>query len=179
MSQKSTERNAGFEWYQRGAKVATAPKKFRKGACQNCGAMTHKKRDCMERPRKVGAWKTGANLAHDEVLPSAPLELNFDGKHDRWNGYDASEFKRVVERYEALEELRKEAAATAEQKKLADEGDAEGADSAANADVDDGFKAESTIDPRAKVTVRNLRNREDTAKYLRNLDVNSAYYDPK
>eukprot|EP00539_Tryblionella_compressa_P001031 CAMPEP_0178742114 /NCGR_PEP_ID=MMETSP0744-20121128/5505_1 /TAXON_ID=913974 /ORGANISM="Nitzschia punctata, Strain CCMP561" /LENGTH=648 /DNA_ID=CAMNT_0020395041 /DNA_START=309 /DNA_END=2256 /DNA_ORIENTATION=- len=30
-----------------------------------------------------------------------------------------------------------------------------------------------------KVTARNLRIREDTAKYLRNLDPNSAYYDPK
>merc|ERR1712087_816708 len=29
-----------------------------------------------------------------------------------------------------------------------------------------------------KVTARNLRIREDTAKYLRNLDLNSAYYDP-
>jgi len=30
-----------------------------------------------------------------------------------------------------------------------------------------------------KVTARNLRIREDTAKYLHNLDTNSAYYDPK
>jgi pre-mRNA-processing factor SLU7 len=30
-----------------------------------------------------------------------------------------------------------------------------------------------------KTTTRNLRIREDTAKYLRNLDPNSAYYDPK
>jgi hypothetical protein len=30
-----------------------------------------------------------------------------------------------------------------------------------------------------KTTVRNLRIREDTPKYLRNLDLNSAYYDPK
>ena len=30
-----------------------------------------------------------------------------------------------------------------------------------------------------KVTTRNLRIREDTAKYLRNLDPDSAYYDPK
>ncbi len=28
-------------------------------------------------------------------------------------------------------------------------------------------------------SVRNLRIREDTAKYLLNLDPNSAYYDPK
>jgi len=36
-----------------------------------------------------------------------------------------------------------------------------------------------TTDNRTRTTVRNLRIREDTAKYLRNLDVNSAYYDPK
>ena len=30
-----------------------------------------------------------------------------------------------------------------------------------------------------KVTARNLRIREDTAKYLRNLELQSAYYDPK
>ena len=30
-----------------------------------------------------------------------------------------------------------------------------------------------------KMTARNLRIREDTAKYLRNLDLNSSYYDPK
>ena len=31
----------------------------------------------------------------------------------------------------------------------------------------------------ASMTVRNLRIREDTAKYLRNLDLSSAYFDPK
>ena len=30
-----------------------------------------------------------------------------------------------------------------------------------------------------KVTARNLRIREDTPKYLRNLDLSSAFYDPK
>lgn len=34
-------------------------------------------------------------------------------------------------------------------------------------------------DPKAKDQIRNLRIREDTAKYLLNLDVKSAYYDPK
>ena len=35
------------------------------------------------------------------------------------------------------------------------------------------------VDSKQRITVRNLRIREDTAKYLRNLDPNSAYYDPK
>lgn len=35
------------------------------------------------------------------------------------------------------------------------------------------------MDPKTRTTIRNLRIREDTAKYLRNLDPESAYYDPK
>ena len=35
------------------------------------------------------------------------------------------------------------------------------------------------VDASERYTVRNLRIREDTAKYLRNLDPNSAHYDPK
>ena len=34
-------------------------------------------------------------------------------------------------------------------------------------------------DPRTKTMTRNLRIREDQANYLLNLDVNSAYFDPK
>ena len=37
----------------------------------------------------------------------------------------------------------------------------------------------SKVDSKQRISVRNLRIREDTAKYLRNLDPNSAYYDPK
>ena len=44
--------------------------------------MTHKKRDCLERPRKIGAKYTNANFAPDEfVQPN--LSLTFDGKRDR------------------------------------------------------------------------------------------------
>jgi hypothetical protein len=35
------------------------------------------------------------------------------------------------------------------------------------------------LDTKTRITVRNLRIREDTAKYLMNLDPESAYYDPK
>ena len=39
--------------------------------------------------------------------------------------------------------------------------------------------AGTKFDPKTRTTVRNLRIREDTAKYLYNLDQNSAFYDPK
>ena len=86
------------EWYPKGestqsVKVAT---KYRKGACENCGAVTHKKRDCLERPRKVGAKYSGTNFAPDErMLPK--LALGFDGKRDRWNGYDPRAHTEVLE----------------------------------------------------------------------------------
>ncbi len=65
------------------------------GACENCGAVTHKKRDCLERPRKIGAKFSQTNFAPDEfVQPN--LSLSFDGKRDRWNGYDNFAHQEVV-----------------------------------------------------------------------------------
>ncbi|RLN48118.1 hypothetical protein BBJ29_004175 [Phytophthora kernoviae] len=118
-------------------------RKWRKGACKNCGAMSHKTNECVERPRKVGAWKTNKDLKKDEVVVDVRSErfgkLAFDAKRDQWLGYDPKEHAKTIERYE--------------------KGGVGGA--------------------QMKTTVRNLRIREDTAKYLRNLNPNSAYYDPK
>ncbi len=51
--------------------------------------MTHKTKDCVERPRKKGAKHTGKDIAPDELVQS--VELGFEGKRDRWNGFDPSE----------------------------------------------------------------------------------------
>ncbi|KAM0748511.1 hypothetical protein T439DRAFT_327772 [Meredithblackwellia eburnea MCA 4105] len=205
------------ERFDRGAVAGPAATKFRKGACANCGAMTHKQKDCLERPRKKGAKYTGKNIAADEVIHDDRAGLNgleghgdYDAKRDRWDGYDPSQHKQVVAEYEALEEarrkLREEAidkgSVNADEKAVkkaakagklskkrrkededdefgsSDESDvAEGEDEdkyAEGADV-----AGQRMDTKTRVTVRNLRIREDTAKYLRNLDIDSAYYDPK
>ena len=45
--------------------------------------------------------------------------------------------------------------------------------------ADQADMAGQKFDPKTRTTVRNLRIREDTAKYLYNLDPNSAFYDPK
>ncbi|XP_065069014.1 pre-mRNA-splicing factor SLU7-like, partial [Rhopilema esculentum] len=54
--------------YIRGKTAGKAATKFRKGACENCGAMTHKKKDCLERPRRIGAKFTGEDIKPDEIL---------------------------------------------------------------------------------------------------------------
>ena len=79
--------------YVKGVKKKAALK-FRKGACENCGAMTHKKKDCLERPRRVGAKFTGEDIKADELLPGE-LNFDFDGKRDRWSGYDVNVHKKV------------------------------------------------------------------------------------
>ena len=49
--------------------------------------MTHTLKFCCERPRKVGAKWTGSNIQADEVVVGE-LELDFEAKRDRWNGYE-------------------------------------------------------------------------------------------
>ncbi|WVQ73201.1 pre-mRNA-splicing factor SLU7 [Cryptococcus sp. DSM 104548] len=187
------------EWYDRGAKAGPAAKKYRKGACENCGAMTHKKKDCVERPRKRGAKFTNKDIAADEVVQS--FSADYDSKRDRWNGYDPATYKHVVDEYEATEEMRKKyreeeidkqtSTDMAAVKKLAKKekeekaGDDDDFGSSDDDDEDDDKYADAAdqvgqkLDTKTRITVRNLRIREDTAKYLINLDENSAYYDPK
>eukprot|EP00887_Chlorella_sp_A99_P007525 scaffold2.g7525.t1 len=176
-------------WYDRGVKVFQATK-FRKGACENCGSMAHKTKDCMERPRSKGARWTGKGIAADEKVEDIHL-ATFDAKRDRWNGYNPDEWVKYAERFERVQQMRQEVRkAELAEKAAAGEVDEEAAADELEADElkvaeteEAGFgkveKRVRTVGGGSSGTVRNLRIREDTAKYLLNLDVNSAYYDPK
>jgi pre-mRNA-processing factor SLU7 len=132
------------------------------------------------------------------IVLQTSLNLGFEAKRDRWNGYDANDHRKVMEEWELIEAERKRIREQKTQEKLtrmAAGGDGEGlqegddggvgAESGSDDDEDEdkyADKAEAVgqkLDTKSRTTVRNLRIREDTAKYLLNLDVNSAYYDPK
>lgn len=211
--------------------TATAAAKWRKGACKNCGAQSHQTLECVERPRKVGAWKTNRDIKSDEVLVDVRSQqfgrLAFDAKRDQWLGYDPKEHAKTIARYDKIDEARKKLRMQEVDKKLqeaapaagadsnrkrtkkrqqsgadgADSGAAGGSESDSDSDSDSDDESEEDEEFRdhdegpmftdrvarqggvggaqMKTTVRNLRIREDTAKYLRNLNPNSAYYDPK
>ncbi|XP_074038976.1 pre-mRNA-splicing factor Slu7 [Leptinotarsa decemlineata] len=171
--EKQKEYSGIDEWYARGVDRSKVVIKYRKGACENCGALTHKKKECMERPRKVGAKFSGANIAPDEYIQKN-LSLSFDGKRDRWSGYDPSEHKTVIEEFQKVEEAKRHLKA---EKLNAEESEDEEKDE--DKYVDEVDMPGTKVDSKQRITVRNLRIREDTAKYLRNLDLGSAYYDPK
>ncbi|CAH0720217.1 unnamed protein product, partial [Brenthis ino] len=165
-------------YYNKGV-TASVSTKYRKGACENCGAMTHKKKDCLDRPRKIGAKFTNAGIAPDE-FNQPNLNLSYDGKRDRWNGYDPEQHKAIIEEYQKVEEAKRELRA----KKLEQDPTATEEDEDLEGEDEDKYVDEvdmpgTKVDSKQRITVRNLRIREDTAKYLRNLDINSAYYDPK
>ncbi|KAI5860742.1 Pre-mRNA splicing Prp18-interacting factor-domain-containing protein [Durotheca rogersii] len=159
------------KWYDRGKKLGPAATKYRKGACENCGAMTHKAKDCLSRPRAKGARWTGRDIQADEVIQD--VELGWDAKRDRWNGYDPKEYRHVVERYNQLDELRNQLSSAGQ--------DQEGEDGEGEEGKDAGEKyaEESDMGRHQSTATRQLRIREDTAKYLLNLDLESAKYDPK
>ncbi|KAJ3371064.1 mRNA splicing protein [Kappamyces sp. JEL0680] len=162
------------KWYDRGATGQKATK-YRKGACENCGAMTHKAKDCMERPRKKGAKFTGRSIAADEVIQN--VNLGFEAKRDRWNGYQAEEQLEKIKEWELVEERKKQIREEKVKQGLLLEDEFGGMPGQEETEATDGV--EQKVDAKNRMTVRNLRIREDTAKYLRNLDLDSAYYDPK
>ncbi|KAK9448592.1 Pre-mRNA splicing Prp18-interacting factor-domain-containing protein [Limtongia smithiae] len=160
------ERELKDVWYQRGLRAGPAATKYRKGACENCGAMSHKTKDCMERPRKLGAKWTGKDIQADELVQDVPM--TWDSKRDRWNGYDVSEHVKVIEEYQKLEDLRQQALDARQE---------EGGDVISNDHYDtEGAKMPGQgYDSNARMSTRTLRIREDTAKYLKNLDSNGEY----
>lgn len=131
----------------------------------------------------------------------------YDSKRDEYHGYNAdSHTKKVEQIFKEREEIRQKLREESKQKQKQEHSDDDNektkatmSDSDLDSDVegsdddsDDEFvqKEEKVFTSRLarqggvggaqmKVTARNLRIREDTAKYLRNLDPNSAYYDPK
>lgn len=211
---------------------------YRKGACKNCGAMTHNEKDCMERPRstKRSAWKSGVDIAADDVVLNLEThgKVSYAAKRDQWKGYDPTEYKEIMDRHERLQQEREAAkqkekedallhkqqqsAAKKVAKKAvkAPKGDTgEGSDLSGGSDTDSDYGSDEDTDedgngragndeqdflekdaaavdfqknftPQGgvggngmRITARNLRIREDTPKYLRNLSLDSAFYDPK
>jgi len=191
--------------------MVAAKTKYRKGSCENCGAMTHSLKFCCDRPRQKGARFTGKDIRPDENVQE--LVLDYDGKRDRWNGYDVDEHDEVVMKFQMTEEERKKKKKKEEEElnsfmtepdpthsryphdapkekpiklnNLGIDSDEDSDEDEKDKDKEDFLdKADTAVggvkkDPKTRTTIRNLRIREDTAKYLRNLDINSAYYDPK
>eukprot|EP00519_Triparma_laevis_P007417 CAMPEP_0182508682 /NCGR_PEP_ID=MMETSP1321-20130603/25476_1 /TAXON_ID=91990 /ORGANISM="Bolidomonas sp., Strain RCC1657" /LENGTH=482 /DNA_ID=CAMNT_0024714795 /DNA_START=74 /DNA_END=1519 /DNA_ORIENTATION=- len=146
---------------------------------------------------RVKATKVNATLS---TATGEHGKLDYASKRDKYYGYDNEDYKGTVRRYEEREELRRKIREEEKQKqkllKTSTEGEAttkkdtEFSDSDDSEDDEEIDKEGQTFTTRLgrqggvggaqmKVTARNLRIREDTAKYLRNLDPNSAYYDPK
>eukprot|EP00746_Dinoflagellata_sp_MGD_P151765 gnl/MRDRNA2_/MRDRNA2_83229_c0_seq1.p1 gnl/MRDRNA2_/MRDRNA2_83229_c0~~gnl/MRDRNA2_/MRDRNA2_83229_c0_seq1.p1 ORF type:complete len:416 (+),score=24.00 gnl/MRDRNA2_/MRDRNA2_83229_c0_seq1:2-1249(+) len=161
----------------RGKKVFQSTK-YRKDACENCGSITHTYKACFERPRKMGAKFRQEMISADEKIQCVNV-MSYDSKRDRWNGYESENYANIANKYCRIEEEKKiynsmNLATFAHTTHLADK--------ICETEQSNFGKLErrvNTTSGGATGTVRNLRIREDTAKYLFDLDLDSAYYDPK
>ncbi|KAF2090201.1 hypothetical protein K490DRAFT_54599 [Saccharata proteae CBS 121410] len=169
--QRLQKAEADSKWYERGKKLGPAATKYRKGACENCGSMSHKTKECLSRPRAKGARWTGKNIQADEAIQD--VQLGWDAKRDRWNGFSAEEFNKVVDQYQEREKVKQSEKAEEGSGRLLENGDEDGMDEDAK------YEEETDMGRKQPTSTRNLRIREDTAKYLLNLDLDSAKYDPK
>lgn len=149
---------------------------YRSGACQNCGSMDHKTKDCCERPRRRGAHLTGEEIAADRRIdPLSNMKLSYDVKRDPWNGYTSRIYReQVVNRHEKLESERKKLHDQQIREKLLKTDDLDDLKQKDGDETIFGTGADQT----SRTNSKDLRIREDIPKYLRNLDSN-AHYDAK
>lgn len=146
-------------WYRRGERLGPAATKYRKGACENCGASTHPTKDCLERPRKIGAKWSGQDIQADEVVQS--IQTTWDSKRDRANGYDFDNHAAILKAsFDRVEALR-----------------AERGQHDSNVDNDEA-NPQSVADQTKSTSNSHMRIREDTANYLAK-DRENDSYDPK
>lgn len=153
------------DWYTRGTPQQEVYK-YRRGACPNCGAITHQQKDCLERPRKVGAKFSGKDFQGDEDIKQ--LDFSYEAKKDRWNGYNPESYQEVIEEYNLLNQK-------IEERHLM-----------TGTDANEEFKEkmvnrqylDTQYDPKTKSSL-SIRQKNDMAKYLVNLDEDAPAYDPK
>ncbi|CAK7240303.1 MAG: mRNA splicing protein [Sporothrix thermara] len=162
------------KWYQRGKKLGPAATKYRKGACENCGSMSHSKRDCFNRPRARLAKYSGEDIQPDELVED--VHLSWDAKRDRWLGFDPRDYAGMMAQRERMNEARR---VLIEKAKGRGDGDGDGAKKTALGEDGTRYTEDTELGVSRKNGAADLRMREDTARYLINLDVDSAKYDPK
>ena len=154
---------------------------FRDGACSNCGALTHQRKDCTERIRKVGAKFDPTNISADIVVEESQ-DLDWDAKHDDWAGCDTEEHHRMLlERHRALEDARNLLATAAPSSSSSSSSSTATITSSSTSTPDHSTTpSDAPVEaPSKPVPLGTLRDRNVLPKYLRNLDPNSAHFDPK
>jgi pre-mRNA-processing factor SLU7 len=140
-------------------------RRVKKAKCTNCGAMDHTKKDCIEKPQRKRVNIFGG----DNVGKGKRNEnLDYDGKRDRWYGYDTNEYDDYVKKWE--EKQRDEVVGdrdfdTDEEIELRELGLWE-----------DGLKRDLFQSGSGEKIVR---LREDKAVYLKDLENETITYDPK
>ncbi|WBY54532.1 pre-mRNA-splicing factor SLU7 [Plasmodium yoelii yoelii] len=143
------------------------------------------------------------NKENDEDYLCVTQDLGYDGNRDRWVGYDPNNFDHIYREYEKIVDEQKKRKAEKLKKKYEKQsikkkkeeneenedeeegGDAEDSELSSDSEKDNDLNdnkqnnKKNNKNEKNKTIARNLRIREDTAKYLYNLNLNSAFYDPK
>ena len=139
---------------------ASDPVKFRPGACANCGSTLHKRRDCVERPRKVGARHSSKSLKGNEQIDKRRIRKrkndkskSYDAKRDNWAGYDAEHYNEKIIEHELEEDIKRQLGL--------EKGDDEFKDVA-----DDNAHYLTKDDDTKEKNYHSLRQRENIPKYL-------------
>ena len=166
--------------------------------CRNCGSVSHPTRDCLNKPlRKVAKPTSSHKIKASGIRTTDVSRYNnnnddsiddisnhdYSSKRDGWKGYEAEDYIEQIRKFDRIQndsqrnchdKNRLDKSKTLDQMDNLIAGDDEQWDFQGRKARQGGVGGNQMA-----MTARNLRIREDVPKYLSNLDLNGAYFDPK
>ena len=112
------------KWVSRAEVIKKRGPKFVPGSCVNCGSTKHKKKDCLERPRKHKAKYNNSKIIKDKAfyLPKRtnkkvknflekpkPYNNEYESKRDTWGKEDVNNYELYLQEYELERKIKNEA----------------------------------------------------------------------
>lgn len=166
--------------------------------CSNCGETGHKKRDCLERPKKqintskrkdqsfssttgdITSKKTDETKKSSEIKIRDDSKMNYDAKQDRWFGYTGEEYDEALHKWAQGKTKEK----TQNSENIIQEYDIDekielyklGLLKEYQVNIN---KMNDQIRKQRSIGKASVRLREDKALYLNDINNNELKYDPK
>lgn len=139
--------------------------------CENCGGTDHRRKDCIERPKK--SHRNIISDKEEDVNVRDVTKLDWDAKQDRWFGYTGEEYDKVLKGWE---EKQNNGLVQVDDDEM---NDTDEEIELIKLELLESSKDKARTGSKTSGGKTSVRLREDKAAYLKDINSGTTNYDPK